>query len=135
MSAQVLYVLIYVIPFYLSDTTRPSPKLSRDAPTVIRARIRAVTFSCIVTCAATTYIAHKDARLNMYEILHLYGWWPLYGPDLVRSLLLVAILFAGPLFESAIIQGQWRSWIRGGSLFETLFSTIGFRNYVAVRLS
>ncbi|OAA57866.1 CaaX prenyl proteinase Rce1 [Niveomyces insectorum RCEF 264] len=43
----VLYTVVYVAPFYLSPLTRPSATLSRDAPSVIRARIASVTLSCV----------------------------------------------------------------------------------------
>lgn len=52
--------------------------------------------------------------------------------DIFRSLLLTAILFAGPLFERGIAEGEWREWIQGGRVTASLRSWIGWRNYVAV---
>lgn len=124
--------MIYVLPFYLSNKTRPSPGLQRDTPAVIRARLQSVFAACVITCGATTYIAISYGHLSRHEILHLYGWWPLDVVAIGRSLLLVAILFAGPLLEQGVIEGQWRSWLRGKSLRETVSTYIGFRNYVAV---
>lgn len=82
----------------------------------------------------TTYIAGPYGHLSQRETLHLYGWWPLDVFAIGRSLLLVVILFAGPLFEHGFVEGQWRSWLRPSTFRETLSTYIGFRNYVAVSL-
>lgn len=49
-------------------------------------------------------------------------------------MLLVAILFAGPLFEAGIVDGGVNEWIRGYHIREVLSSWIGYRNYVVVRI-
>lgn len=51
--------------------------------------------------------------------------------DIVRTLLLCAILFVGPLFEAAIVEGKGRDWIRGTYIVETFSSWTGWRNLVA----
>jgi len=51
--------------------------------------------------------------------------------DILRTLLLCAILFIGPLFEAGVVKGQWKDWIRGRHVVETLSSWIGWRNLVA----
>ncbi|QDS76803.1 hypothetical protein FKW77_002530 [Venturia effusa] len=127
----VAFIVLYVLPFYLSKTTRPSPTLSRDAPSVIRARIRAVTCACIVNAAIAIFIIVQYAQANVYETLHLLGWWPVDPLDSMRTLLLCAILFAGPLFEEGIVEGSWRDWVRGKYVVETLSSWTGWRNLVA----
>lgn len=63
--------------------------------------------------------------------LHLLGWWPIAPSDIFRSLLLTAILFLGPLFERGIAEGEWREWIPGGRISESLRGWMGWRNYVA----
>jgi prenyl protein peptidase len=68
-------VFIYVIPFYLSSATRPSPTLTRDAPSSIRARTRAVTFSTIVCSVLTVYVLYEHDVPAM-EIVKLLGLWP-----------------------------------------------------------
>lgn len=91
-----------------------------------------MTYSCVLTGFVTAYIAIGRGNLGIRDTLHLFGWWPLDLVDSLRSLALLAILFAGPLFERAAAQGQWRYWIRGDSIKETLNTSIGWRNYVAV---
>ncbi|KAL2000354.1 hypothetical protein VTN02DRAFT_3216 [Thermoascus thermophilus] len=127
----VLCTLVYVVPFYLSSSTRPSPTLSRDAPSVIRARIRAVTTACIVCSLAIVALVVYKGNASLSEALRLLGWWPLGPAEIARSLLLTAILFAGPLFERGVAEGEWRDWIRGSRVALTLGGWIGYRNYVA----
>ena len=129
---QVAFTLGYVLPFYLSARTRPSSQLSRDAPNVIRARIRTVSISCIITTLITVFVAVDRAHTNFGQTLQLLGWWPIDPLDVVKSLGLVVILFLGPLYESVIVDGQWQTWFSGRGLAETFSTTIGWRNYVAV---
>lgn len=65
------------------------------------------------------------------EVLHLLGWYPISPFDIIKTLTLTALLFAGPLFERGIIDSGWREWIKGRDLHETISSWIGWRNYVA----
>ncbi|KAE8399414.1 hypothetical protein BDV37DRAFT_231510 [Aspergillus pseudonomiae] len=123
--------LVYVVPFYVSSTTRPSPTLSRDAPSVIRARIKAVTLSCIGSTLAVSWLIIAKGNVPLSEALRFLGWWPVGFTEVLRSLLLTAILFAGPLFERGIAEGEWRDWIKGNRISETLRGWIGWRNYVA----
>ncbi|KAL2217189.1 prenyl protein protease [Thermoascus aurantiacus ATCC 26904] len=127
----VLCTLVYVVPFYVSSSTRPSPTLSRDAPSVIRARIRAVTVACIVCSLAVVCLVMYKGNASLSEALRLLGWWPVGPAEIVRSLLLTAILFAGPLFERGVAEGEWKDWVRGSRVAETLGGWIGYRNYVA----
>jgi prenyl protein peptidase len=64
--------------------------------------------------------------------LSLLGWWPIDLGDILRSLLLTAILFVGPLYERGIVEGEWRSWFSRAKWSESLGGWIGWRNYVAV---
>ncbi|CAG8208098.1 unnamed protein product [Penicillium salamii] len=127
----VLLTLLYVVPFYLSPTTRPSPSLSRDAPSVIRARIRAVTGSCIASSIVVLWLAVQEGGSSLGAAIRLLGWWPVGVLEIFRSLLLTAILFTGPLFERGIVEGEWRLWFRRSKLSESLGGWIGWRNYVA----
>ncbi|KAL8700241.1 MAG: hypothetical protein Q9201_005559 [Fulgogasparrea decipioides] len=130
-ALSVAYTVLYVLPFYLSSTTRPSPALSRDAPSVIRARMRFVSVSVTLATVVTIYLLATRARVPRLEILRLLGWYPIGIIEIVKSLLLTAILFAGPLFEKAVIEGAWKEWIQGHGLHESLSSWIGWRNYIA----
>lgn len=130
-----LFTVIYVAPFYVSKTTRPSQTLHRDAPSVIRARIRAVTTSCIICTMITLYILAQSAHDSLLDALHHLGWWPISIADIIKVLLLLCVLFAGPLFENGIVDGDWRDWIVGRHVNETFSSWIGWRNFVAVSVS
>ncbi|KAJ5092294.1 CAAX amino terminal protease [Penicillium alfredii] len=127
----VALTLLYVVPFYLSPDTRPSPSLSRDAPSVIRARIRSVTGSCIISSLLVLWVIVDKGHSSVAAALRLLGWWPIGLGDIARSLLLTMILFVGPLFERAVVEGEWRTWFRGSKLAESLGGWIGWRNYVA----
>ncbi|KAL4926497.1 Sucrase/ferredoxin-like-domain-containing protein [Aspergillus undulatus] len=123
--------VIYVLPFYVSPATRPSATLSRDAPSVIRARIRAVTLSCFFCSLAVLWLIVAKDDSSVVEALKLMGWWPLDLTDVLRSLILTAILFLGPLFERGVAEGEWREWFSRPRISEALKSWIGWRNYVA----
>ncbi|KAF2405205.1 hypothetical protein EJ06DRAFT_485767 [Trichodelitschia bisporula] len=130
-ALSILFTVVYVLPFYLSKATRPSPTLSRDAPSVIRARIRAVTSACIICSIAVLLIIFRVGKATVPEALHLLGWWPVDVLAVLRTLLLCIILFAGPLFEAGFAEGRLKQWMRGTPLVETLSSWTGWRNYVA----
>ena len=125
------FTTLYVLPFYLSSTTRPSPNISREAPSVIRARIRFVTLSITLATLITAYILSTRALEDSWSIIHTLGIYPISPLAIGRSILLTALLFAGPLFEKAITDSGWRSWVQGRELYETLKSWIGWRNFVA----
>ncbi|KAL8791461.1 MAG: hypothetical protein Q9213_000078 [Squamulea squamosa] len=127
----VVFTLLYVLPFYLSPTTRPSPALSRDAPSVIRARIRCVSVAVALSTIATMYILANRANSSRLEILRLLGWYPIGIVEVAKPLLLTALLFTGPIFEAAVVEGRWKDWVQGRTLHESLSSWIGWRNYVA----
>ncbi|KAF2462670.1 Abi-domain-containing protein [Lindgomyces ingoldianus] len=134
-TLSVVFTLIYIVPFYLSPATRPSPQLSRDAPSSIRARVRAVTFSCLMSLALTIYVLYDYGKAPPQEILRLLGVWPVSLLDTAKTMLLVTILFAGPLFEAGIVDGGVKDWVRGKRLYEELSSWIGYRNFVVGPIS
>ncbi|CAK7207822.1 CAAX prenyl protease [Sporothrix eucalyptigena] len=143
----VVYTVIYVAPFYLSSLTRPSATLSRDAPSVIRARIASVSVSCAI-CSVITFLLLTtngkpgDAtRLLNRDAIHLMGYFPVGLAETVNALLLTAGLFLGPLFESLVVERGWRAWAGLptadtprprvlGPLFD-LADWTNWRNYVA----
>ena len=126
-----IFTAFYVLPFYFSPTTRPSPTLSRDAPSVIRARIRFVSASVALSTIVTAFILRTRAYDDYWTILHTLGVYPVNVVAVIKSLLLTGLLFAGPIFEKALPEEGWRRWIQGNELHETLSSWIGWRNYVA----
>ncbi|KIX99335.1 uncharacterized protein Z520_04911 [Fonsecaea multimorphosa CBS 102226] len=125
--------LIYVVPFYLSSSTRPSPTLNRDAPSVIRARIRTITLACILSSAGTLYLLSGKAKLSLTDALHMLGYWPIRPWDLFRSFTLTFLLYIGPLFEKIFVEGEFDDLRDRGvaAIAETLSSWQGYRNYVA----
>lgn len=127
----VLYTLIYVLPFYISKTTRPSPQLSRDAPSVIKGRIASVTTSCIISSVCTFIILCTADHETPLQALHILGWYPVGVEESVKAVALTAILFLGPLFEAGIAEGRWRSWMRLRGLNTTISGWIGYRTFVA----
>lgn len=133
--SQVLYTLLYVIPFYLSPKTRPSPTLSRDAPPVIRARIASVTLTCAAASLATLAVLTRVGALGLGAALHALGYWPLGLPEALRALLLTALLFLGPLFESLVVEGGWRDWLTLEPVKEVWREITSWRNIVAVGLA
>lgn len=134
-----LYALSYFVPFYLSHTTRPSATLSRDAPSVIRARVRSVTLSCLF-CTAVTFVvlsragADGTTTTTPREALHLLGLWPPALWDSLRVLFLTALLFAGPLFSYFAVERGWADWVRLKPVREAWTEWTTWRNIIAVGL-
>ncbi|KAI3336552.1 CaaX protease [Xylariaceae sp. AK1471] len=127
----VTYTLFYVVPFYLSSTTRPSQTLSRDAPAVIRARIASVSLTCVVCSLITLVILTSQGRATNDEALRSMGYWPVGLAETGRSLLLTAILFSGPLFETLLVDGAWRHWLTLQPVSGLFSDWILWRNIVA----
>ncbi|KAI9746578.1 MAG: hypothetical protein M1818_000291 [Claussenomyces sp. TS43310] len=129
----VFYTVIYVAPFYISSTTRPSTQLSRDAPSNIKGRIQSVTLSCII-CALITYAflwSNNGAGEAPLGALHSMGFFPIGLIEAAKCTILTCILFLGPLFETAIIEGAWKDWVKLHAFKETFGSWIGYRNLIA----
>ena len=99
---------------------------------MIRARIRAVTGSCIASSLVVLWLIVEKNNSSVAAALALMGWWPVDLADIARSLLLTMILFIGPLYERGIVEGEWRCWLRRSKISESLGGWIGWRNYVAV---
>ncbi|KAH8909591.1 Abi-domain-containing protein [Coniochaeta sp. PMI_546] len=104
------YAILYFLPFYLSATTRPSPNLSRDAPSVIQSRIRSVLLSCTI-CTFTTCLILTHFRASPSDILHLTGLYPLALTSSLRALGLTALLFLGPLFDTLVVDRSYTLWL------------------------
>ncbi|EJT81778.1 CaaX protease [Gaeumannomyces tritici R3-111a-1] len=127
----VAYTVIYVAPFYLSSRTRPSAQLSRDAPSVIKARVASVTLSCIACSAVTFYMVTKDGHVSSEGALHLLGYWPIGLAESARSLFLTALLFLGPLFENIVVEAGWKDWMALRPLYDLFGEWTTWRNIVA----
>lgn len=80
-----------------------------------------------------TYLVVSEYGKNDFKAtIALLGWYPINLVDIAQVILLVAILFAGPIFEAGIVEGGWRGWIKGEGAAEVLSSWTGWRNFVAV---
>ena len=131
---QIAYCLIYVLPLYTSVATRPSPTRSRDAPEAIRARIRAVSFST-AACSIATLLILSYYNVESFSPWHLMGYWPIDLVSSAKAVFLTALLFAGPLFECLVIDGEWQQWLRLQNLTYLWNDWPAWRNLVAVRLT
>jgi len=135
-----VYTLVYVLPFYLSSATRPSPNLSRDAPSVIKRRTQSVIVSCII-CSIVTFgvlasVATAGTTIeNVSNALHRMGYLPIGISETLKALVLTAMLFLGPLFEAGVVEGGWRRWLRLQDVYAVLLSGMGWRNFVTVYIS
>ena len=130
-----LYTVFYVAPFYLSPTLRSSPLHSRDAPTVIRARVRAVGLTCIACTAISVYVLTIHGHATPQDVLHLLGIWPIRLIDLLKVLGLVMVLFSCTLYENVVVDAEWRDWGLG-ALKEGLFdSWVAYRNLIVAPMS
>ena len=107
------------------------PTLSRDAPSIIRARIRAISSACAVITVLSIYIILQYEHASPLETLRLLGWWPISPVAVLQTVLLCSILFVGPLFEAAFVKGRLGAWVRGTYIRETFGSWTGWRNLVA----
>ena len=119
-----------MLPLHLFPGAKASPFRSRDDPASIRARIRAVSLST-GACSLATFIllsAHPAAS----SPLRLMGYWPIGLIEAARSLLLTALLFAAPLYETLVIDGGWSPWLRLQPLGAIWSNWPSWRNLVAV---
>lgn len=126
----VLYTVLYVAPFYLSTTLRASPLASRDAPSVIRARVRAVGLTCLACTTITVFVLIVYGNASPQDVLRLLGLWPIYFVDILKAVALLAVLFIGPLYEGIIVDGNWREWSLSAFKAGIFDDWRGYRNYL-----
>jgi prenyl protein peptidase len=89
----------------------------------------AVTFSTAICSVLTVYVLYEH-DVPAKDIFKLLGLWPISLLDTARTMLLVMILFAGPLFEHGVVDGEWKEWLTLRGVHESLSSWIGYRNYI-----
>lgn len=106
--------------------------MNRDAPSVIQARIRAVTTTVTISTITTLYLLHEKGQLGLTSAFHYLGLWPISPLAILKPVLLTFILFLGPLFEDLFLRRSLtppsEAWTR---LVTSLSSSVGYRNYVA----
>lgn len=131
----IVYTVLYVAPFYLSSTLRSTPLQSRDAPAVIRARVRAVTLTCVTCTVIAVSVLVGLGSATPQDVLRLLGVWPIDLVDIVKVLSLVAVLFVGPLYENVVVDGDWRGWSFSGFKEGIYDSWTGYRNLLVAPAS
>ena len=124
-----------MIPLYAFRATRPSPTLSRDSPAVIRARVMSVTASTLFCCAITLLVLLRRQAVSSISALHLMGYWPIDLSATSRSLVVTGSLFAGPLYETFVLDGGWEDWVDLTTLATTWSDVVTWRNIVVVSVS
>lgn len=135
-AACLAYSLLYVGVIYLSPTTRPRPGLNRNSPLVIQARVRGAIVTTMVCTLATSVLVFFKTRSGWWDTLSSMGLAhiaPRTVTDILRTLLLTAVLFAGPLAERLVLrivtgEDPDDDVVQSGRL-----DWIRWRNYVAVR--
>lgn len=95
-------------------------------------RVRTVMVSTFLCSLGLFLFMVTSADFPPSEALRLLGWWPVGLAEIFKSLLLTSLLFMGPLFERGVAEGEWKSWVRGTALAQSLSGWIGWRNFVAV---
>lgn len=136
LGCAILYTILYIAPFYLSATLRTTALTSRDAPAVIRARVRTVALTCLLSSLLTLGVhATTDPNASVARTLHLLGLWPAHVLDILRVLGLLSILFAGPLYESLLIDEDWRDWSLTALRATVWDSWTGYRNLLIAPVS
>ena len=89
-----------------------------------------MTLACLLASAACVYLLIGLGKASSVDALHLLGWWPIQPFDIIRSLILTATLFAGPLFELIFVEKVINT-STGRQIVESLSSWQGYRNFVA----
>lgn len=130
LACALLFTIFYVAPFYLSPTLRTSAVTSRDAPAVIRARVRAVGLTCLACTVVAVYLLAIYGHSSPSGVLRLLGLWPIIPFDIVKVLLLVVMLFTCSLYESIIVDGDWRDWSFNAFKEAIWDNWTGYRNLI-----
>ena len=131
---EALFTILFVAPFYLSSTLRHSPFNNRNAPSVIRARTRAVGLVCLACTLITVYILVIYGHAAPDEVLRLLGLYPTQLIDVAKVLGLVIVLFSCSLYELIIVDGDWRQWTPSAFKKGIWDSWIGYRNLLIAPL-
>ena len=106
--------------------------MSRDSPIVIRGRITSVSISTALCSVVTFLVLSALSENESSSALQAMGYWPLGLWDALRSLLLVALLFAAPLYEALLIDGLWKEWTTLRPLYSVWHEWTSWRNLVMV---
>lgn len=119
--------IIYVAVLYLHPAARPTRHVTKDHPSVIKARMLLVSLACLA--AAVITLQADGASIENYTTI----WKQLFGFKLnlaesSRSMGLVALLFLGPLYEYILVENGLLGLLQ--DLIYACTSWIGIRNYI-----
>lgn len=123
-----LYTAFFIAPYYLSATLRATNEHGRDSPTIIRARVRAAGLTIAASTIVTTYLLAIKGHATPQDVLRLYGLYPIHLLDILKVLTLALILYTGPLYETLLVDGGWRSLTPQNFKAELYDSWTGYRN-------
>lgn len=91
-----------------------------------------MTVTVTISTLATFYLLHSRGQLSLESALHHVGLWPIAPLAILQPLLLVCILYLGPLYQNIFVQQSLSPLSSVWSeLVTSLSSSIGYRNYVA----
>lgn len=127
-----LCTLIYVAVLYLHPSARPTRRITKDHPSVIKSRITLVTLASLLTACVTVYIGKPEHDSWPSAAVRILGL-RFNLRNVLSSLALTCMLFAGPLFEYFVADGGLTSVHR--DVASTISSWVGIRNFVAGPMS
>lgn len=83
----------------------------------------------------TVYFLAIYGHATPRDVLRLCGYWPFKPLDILKVLLLVVILFTCSLYESLIVDADWRQWSPSAFKQALWDDWIGFRNLIVAPVS
>ncbi|KAI8078727.1 uncharacterized protein BX664DRAFT_342566 [Halteromyces radiatus] len=133
------FTLLYIAGFYLFEETRSNGlKLSRQHPTVIKSRMKAVTLSCcVILFLVYIVLSYSLDQMTFSTFLTRLGCQPIFLWNLLQPLVLTMVLFLGPLtilyFDQQLPGQVDFYWKR--DVMQVISSLYGQRNYVFAPLT
>ena len=92
--------------------------------------MRSVALTCLTCTAIAVYVLAACDGARPAEVARLLAVWPVDLGDVVKVFALVLVLFLGPLFEVAVVDGGWRHWSPRAVKQLLWDDWIGYRNIV-----
>lgn len=92
--------------------------------------MRAVGLTCLACTVVAIYFLAIHGHATPSSVLRLLGIWPINPFDIVKVLFLVIILFTCSLYESIIVDGDWRDWSLAAFKEAVWDSWTGYRNLI-----
>lgn len=123
---------LYVAVLYLHPAARPTKFMTKDHPSVIKARIGLVSVACLASACVTVSLGKAERDAWVPTTIRILGLS--FAPrSVLEALMLTATLFAAPLYEHLVAEGGIFTVYQ--DVTYPLRSWIGFRNLIAGPLS